>query len=106
MRALDFLVILSLLTWILGLALEGWLSPEAATFALLTLVVLMGVARRLKLSFASFLLRLGLVLAALATLVIVQSGGTFEGGVAVLGALLLLAIVLVAVYVIVGGFRA
>lgn len=102
-RFFDFLIVLSILTWLLGLGLGGLLSAEVIGFSLVGLVVLMSLARRLEMGLASSLLRVGVVIASLVTLVIVYGEGSPQGSAPFLAALVELVLILLGISIIVGG---
>lgn len=97
----DFIVILTIIAWIVALFTQGYISPFIATLVLLLTPVILalgrgfggGVGRTMR-----FLFRIGIPLASLATLLIILSGGGFREFFGIIGNVLALFLVLVGFY--------
>jgi len=99
----DLLVIVTLVSWIVGLTAQGLLAPQAAGAALLGLVVLMAIARTAKIGMVRLVFRLALPLGSLATLLVWYGRGDVRATTALLGAVGGLVVVLFGIYVIFRG---
>lgn len=80
----DGLVILSAVLWLLRLALNGELSPEAVALALVGIAVFVAIARASGMGLVRLAFRVGVPAASLWTFVVGYTDGSYEQVVAVL----------------------
>jgi len=90
--ALDFVLIIGLVAWLLGQALAGKISPEVTAVCLIALVFLVALARSQQSRVAFLVFRVGLPIASMCVAIIAYGNGDFNsvsGIAASIGALVL-----------------
>jgi hypothetical protein len=98
----DFIVILTVITWVVALFVQGHIPSSLAVLALFLTPVILALGRGFGGSVGRtvrFLFRIGLPIASLATLVVILSGGSFKEIGILMGNVLALFLVLVGFYV-------
>jgi hypothetical protein len=74
----DFIVILTVIAWVVALFVQGYISPSLAVLVLLLTPIFLGLGRGFGGNVSRtvrFLFRIGLPIASLATLIVILSGG-------------------------------
>lgn len=102
----DLIVVASALAWLIGLYLKGMMSIQFTAFALVVIVILLGIGRSLGGNvgrLTRFWFRLGIPCASLITLVITFTGGEIKDILAVLGGFAVLMIALGGIYIMIFG---
>jgi hypothetical protein len=99
----DFLLLISVVVWMLRLALQGYLTVEQTAIFLVVFVILVALARGLRIRLARLILRVGLPVAALFTFAIFYGQGQRDQMTVILGYVLTLVIVLLGIYVMISG---
>ena len=101
---LAFVMILSLVVFVVNTGSQGAFSSSTAAWALVAIVIFaaLGYSRKpLRESFIGLALKIALPVAGVATFVIWQGHGDAQASTQILGGILLVAIVLLGIYVIV-----
>ena len=99
----DFLFIVTLAIWIVGLSVAGRLSQGGAAFALFALVLLVGAARAAKIGIVRLVFRIAVPVASVAAFVVWYGEGDPRAMGALLGAIGTLVVVLFGLYLMIRG---
>jgi len=97
----DFIVIVTVIVWVLTLFIQGYIPSSLVVLVLLLTPVILALGRGLGGSVSKtvrFLFRVGIVLASLATFLVIFSGGNLRELGAMMGSFLALFLVLIAFY--------
>jgi hypothetical protein len=99
----DLLTIVTLVTWICGLTFVGVLSPGSAGMALLLLIGLMAVGRAAGMGLVRTAFRIGLPLASVAGLIVLNGGASSATAGALVSAIGAVVLMLFVFYVMLRG---
>ncbi len=99
----DFLTIVSILAWMLGLAAHGGISPQATALCLVVLVVLVAIGRAAHMGLVRTVFRIGLPILSVLALATYYGGGDQRATMGLIGSILVLGIMLFGLYVMVSG---
>lgn len=100
----DFLAVVTLVTWILGLTMSGALTPEFAGVALVLLVGLMAVGRAAGMGLIRTTFRIALPIASLAALVAWYGGRSGTAGREIVTGVISVVVLMFVFYVMLRGF--
>lgn len=99
----DGLVLLSVLLWLLRLALGGTLTIEEVGLLLIALAILVAIARAANMGLVRVILRIAVPLVSLWLFVTANTDGSQEQVTAALGAILALLMVVFGLYIMIAG---
>jgi hypothetical protein len=97
----DFIVILTVITWIVALFVQGYIPPSLVILVLLLTPTILALGRGFGGSVSRtvrLLFRIGLPIASLATLIVILSGGGFKELGGIMGNIFALFLVLASFY--------
>jgi hypothetical protein len=97
----DFIVILTVIAWVVALFVQGYISPSLAVLVLLLTPIILALGRGFGGNVSRtvrFLFRIGLPIASLATLIVILSGGGFRELGRIMGNIFALFLVLAGFY--------
>lgn len=100
---LDFFLLVSICAWIIRLRVTGLISNEMAVGALVASVIVVGIARRMKMTVAGVLWRIGLPVVSMIGIAMSYGGGNTQQTVQIAAALAALVIALFGIYIMVRG---
>lgn len=99
----DILVLLTVVIWLLKLALAGYLTAEQTALFLVGFVALLAISRSLRIGIGRLIFRVGMPIASLLVFAITYGQGQMDQVVSILASLLTLVIVLFGIYVMISG---
>ncbi len=102
----DFLTIVGVLSWLLGLAAHGFISPQTTALCLVVLVILIAIGRAAQMGLVRTVFRIGLPVLSVLALATYYGGGDQRALVSVIAGICTLGIMLFGLYIMVlGPFR-
>ncbi len=102
-RLSDILSCISIVFWVVKLALDGYIPPDLAGPAMLGLVVLLGLSRVLNFGIGRLVLRVGLPVATMATFLIKYGHGEQEQMSLIFMYMMVLLIIVFGIYIMIAG---
>jgi hypothetical protein len=99
----DFLTIITILVWLVGLAAHGFISPETTALCLVVLVVLIAIGRAAHIGLVRTVFRIGLPVVSVVAFATYYGGGNRQTAVDIVAQLCMIGLILFGMYFIVSG---
>jgi len=97
----DFLTIVSILAWLVGLAAHGGMSPQATALCLVILVIFVAIGRAAHMGLVRTVFRIGLPVLSVLALATYYGGGDQRATTAIIAQLCTIGIMLFGLYIMV-----
>lgn len=99
----DFLTIITILVWLIGLAAHGLISPETTALCLVVLVVLVAIGRAAHMGLVRTVFRIGLPVVSVLALAMYYGGGDRQSAIGIVASVCTIGLMLFGLYLMVSG---